>query len=75
MGHPTARSQIFQTLNSNNLAKHDFFRKTILTCVSGAQMGSIHKKIEVENLMTLPLGFIFSLLPNLRMTFWKTLLM
>ena len=25
--------------------------------------------------MTLPLGFIFSLLPNLRMTFWKTLLM
>ena len=37
------QSQIFRTLNSNIFRKR-IFQKTILACLSGAQMGSIHEK-------------------------------
>ena len=38
------------------LRENELLRKTILACLSGAQMGSIYeKKIEVENLVTLPI--------------------
>ena len=39
----------------SNFLNLKFLRKTILACFLGAQMGSIHEKIEVTNLMTLPL--------------------
>ena len=45
----------FSNFKFEYLRENDFLRKTILACLSGAQMGSIHKKIEVENLVTLPL--------------------
>ena len=45
----------FSNFKFEYLRKNKFLRKTILACLSGAQMGSIHEKIEVENLMTLPL--------------------
>ena len=46
----------FLNLKFEYLCKIEFLRKTILACLSGAQMGSIHEKqIEVENLVTLPL--------------------
>ena len=47
----TARSRIFREF----LRENEFLSKTILACLSGAQVGLILKKIEVENLVTLPL--------------------
>ena len=37
------------------LRENDVLSKTILACLLGVQMASIHEKIEVENLVTLPL--------------------
>ena len=38
------------------LRENEFLRKTVLACLSGAQMGSIYEEIFfVENLVTLPL--------------------
>ena len=46
----------FSNLKFEYLRENEFLRKTILACLSEAQMGSIHeKKIEVKNLVTLPL--------------------
>ena len=38
-----------------NLCENELLLKTNLACLSGAQMGLIHEKIEVENLVKLPL--------------------
>ena len=48
----------FSNFKFEYLCKNEFLRKTILICLSGAQMGSIHAKIEVENLVTLPLTVV-----------------
>ena len=45
----------FSNFKFEYLHKNEFLRKTILAYLSGTQMGSINKKIEVENLVTLPL--------------------
>ena len=46
----------FSNFKFEYLRENEFLRKTILACLSGVQMGLIHeKKIEVENLVTLPL--------------------
>ena len=45
----------FLNFKFENLRENEFVRKTILTCLSGAQMGLIHEKIEVKILVTLPL--------------------
>ena len=45
----------FSNFKFEYLRENEFLRKTILACLSGAQVGSIHEKIEVENLVTLPL--------------------
>ena len=37
------------------LRENEFLRKTTLACLSMARMGSNREKIEVENLVTLPL--------------------
>ena len=42
-------------LNSNVIAKTKCLSNTILAYLSEVQMGSIYEKIEVENLVTLPL--------------------
>ena len=43
----------FSNFKLEYLRENEFLRKTILAC-SGAQMGSITEKIDVENLVTLP---------------------
>ena len=46
----------FSNLKFEYVSVNEFLRKTILACLSGAHMGSINeKKIELENLVTLPL--------------------
>ena len=45
----------FLSYNFEYLRKNEFLRKTISAYLSGAEIGSIHEKIEVENLVTLPL--------------------
>ena len=46
----------FPNFKFEYLRKNEFLRKNSFVCVSGAQMGSIYeKKIEVKNLVTLPL--------------------
>ena len=48
----TARSRIFRKY----LRENEFLSKTMLACLSGAQMASIHKiKKMARNLVTLPL--------------------
>ena len=48
----TARSQVFREYLSEN----EFFYETILKCLSGIQMGSIHEEKKfAKNLVTLPL--------------------
>ena len=45
----------FSNFEFEYLRENEFLSKTILACLSGAQMGSIYEKNEVENLVTLPL--------------------
>ena len=45
----------FSNFKFEYLRENKYLRKTILACLSGDQMGSIMKKIEVKNLVTLPL--------------------
>ena len=47
----TAQSQIFREY----LRENEFLSKTILACLSGAQMASIHEIKNGKNLVTLPL--------------------
>ena len=52
---------IFSNFEFVYLCENNFLSKTISSCLSGAQMGSIHgKKIAVENLVTLSLWEIKS---------------
>ena len=45
----------FSNFEFEYLCKKEFLSKAILACLSGAQLGLIYKKIEVKNLVTLPL--------------------
>ena len=48
----TARSHVFREY----LRRNEFFSETILDCLSGTQMGSIHEEKKIaKNLVTLPL--------------------